>query len=311
MRAIEAAEHGGPEVLRTVEAPDLVPDAGHVLIDVAVAGVQSLDTYLRRGLWTDFFPVKPPYIPGMEAAGVVTAVGEGVDPGWVGRNVAASVQNGYATQAVTEVGKIHPVPDGLGPREAMALLHDGSTAYALLEETPVKEGESVLVQPAAGGLGSVLVQLLKAAGARVVGVARGDTKLALVKELGADVVVDYSSADWLSQVGTVDVAFDGVSGPLGQAAFSAVRDGGRYSNYGNASGSAESVSPGRGITTRGIEQLSTFHADGRRRIERVFELAATGKIRPVIGRTFPLDQAAEAHRAIEAREVLGKTLLIP
>ncbi|SMC85102.1 zinc-binding dehydrogenase [Kibdelosporangium aridum] len=311
MRAIEIAEYGGPEVLKVIEAPDLVPEAGHVLIDVAVSGIQSLDTYLRRGQWQDFFPTTPPYIPGMEAAGVVTAVGEGVDPGWVGRKVVASVQNGYATQAVADVGAVIPVPEGLGLPEAMALLHDGSTAAGLLEVTPVKAGETALVQPAAGGLGTVLVQLLATAGARVIGVARGAEKLALVKDLGADVAVDYTEPDWTTQVGVVDVAFDGVSGSLGQAAFSTVRDGGRYSNYGNASASDEGVSPERGITVRGIDQLSDLRGGYRPRAEHVFELAAAGTIRAVIGRTYPLDQVAEAHRAVEAREVLGKALLIP
>ncbi|RSM76742.1 hypothetical protein DMH04_36075 [Kibdelosporangium aridum] len=311
MRAIEIAEYGGPEVLKVVEAPDLVPDAGHVLIDVAVSGIQSMDTYQRRGQWQDFFPTTPPYIPGMEAAGVVAAVGEGVAPSWVGRQVVASVQNGYATQAVADIGAVIPVPDGLGLPDAMALLHDGSTAAGLLEKTSVAAGETVLVQPAAGGLGSVLVQLLTAAGARVIGVARGAEKLALVKDLGADVVADYTEPEWTTQVGVVDVVFDGVSGSLGKAAFGTVRDGGRYSNYGNASASAEGVSPERGITVRGIEQLAELRVDYRRRAEHVFELAAAGRIRAVIGRTFPLDEVAEAHRAVEAREILGKALLIP
>ncbi|MCE7006289.1 zinc-binding dehydrogenase [Kibdelosporangium philippinense] len=306
MRAIELAEYGGPEVLKTIAAEDPVPDAGHVLIDVAVSGIQSLDTYLRRGRWTDFFPTTLPYIPGMEAAGVVSAAD---DPSWIGRRVLASLPNGgYATHVVAPVDKVVPVPDELDLRDAMALLHDGSTALSLLEETPVQAGETVLVQPAAGGLGTVLVQLLAASGARVIGAARGASKLALVRELGADVVVDYSAPDWLSQVGTVDIVFDGVGGSLGQAAIGAVRDGGRYSNYGNASGSADGVTASGGISVRGIDQLGTFRTDNR---GRILDLAAAGKIRAVIGRTWPLDQAAEAHRAVEAREVLGKALLIP
>jgi NADPH:quinone reductase len=131
-----------------------------------------------------------------------------------------------------------------------------------------------------------------------------------VRELGADVVVDYSAPDWLSQAGTVDVLFDGVSGSLGQSAISAVRDGGRYSNYGNASNSQEGVAAERGISVRGIDQLGTFQSDNARRISQIFDLAAAGKLRAVVGRTFPLDQAAQAHRAVEAREIIGKALLI-
>ncbi|ONI84443.1 hypothetical protein ALI144C_14890 [Actinosynnema sp. ALI-1.44] len=173
----------------------------------------------------------------------------------------------------------------------------------------------MLIQPAAGGLGTILVQLAVAAGARVIGAARGAEKLALVKELGADVAIDYSSPDWIEQVGAVDIAFDGVGGAPGRAAFGAVRTGGVYSIHGDASSSAdfttEEQATERGVTMRGIEQLSTFHPDQRRRIEHLFELTAAGRIRPVIGRTYPLDQAADAHRAKEAREVVGKILLLP
>lgn len=296
------------------EAHDPAPGSGEVLINAAVSGIQSLDGYLRQGLWTDMFSIEPPYIPGLEAAGTVSAVGDGVDAGWVGRRVVASLQgSGYATRVVAPVGMITPVPDGLGLDQAMALLHDGATALALAEETPVRSGESVLVQPAAGGLGSVLVQLLVASGARVVGAARGDAKLALIRELGADRAVDYSQPGWLDRVGPVDVVFDGVSGDLGRAAFGAVRDGGRYSQYGDASGAQDSVTAdeavARGVRHRGMEQLGPFHADRSRRIEQVLKLAAEEQIRPIIGRTYPLDDVAEAHRAIEAREVLGKVLL--
>nr|WP_042195255.1 zinc-binding dehydrogenase [Kibdelosporangium sp. MJ126-NF4]CEL21854.1 putative oxidoreductase [Kibdelosporangium sp. MJ126-NF4]CTQ92633.1 putative oxidoreductase [Kibdelosporangium sp. MJ126-NF4] len=315
MRVIEVTEHGGPDVLRVAEAPDLTPGAGQVLISVAVSGVQSIDGYLRRGLWADMFPTYPPYIPGLEVAGVVAAVGEGVDPAWTGRRVASRVENGYATQAVAAADTILALPDGLGFQESIAVMHDGSTALALAEAVSVRAGQTVLIQPAAGGLGTILVQLAVAAGARVIGAARGSEKLALVKELGADVAVDYSSPDWIEQVGPVDIAFDGVGGPLGRLAFGAVRVGGVYSNHGSASGSAESVTDeeatSRGVTRRGIEQLSTFHPDQHRRIEHLFDLTVTGRIKPVIGRTYPLDQAADAHRAVEAREVVGKVLLIP
>ncbi|GAB3764492.1 zinc-binding dehydrogenase [Microlunatus parietis] len=313
---MEVIEFGGPEVLTIKESPDPRPGPGQLLIDVAVAGVQSLDGYLRRGAWPDFLPGPPPYAPGLEAAGVVAAVGDGVDPAWLGRRVVASLTGGgYASRVVAGVDDVLPVRDDLDLEQAMALLHDGSTAAALLEETPVEAGETVLVLPAAGGLGSVLVQLAVIAGARVIGAARGSAKLSVIKELGADQAVDYGEPGWPDQAGPVDVVFDGVSGDLGRAAFGTVRAGGRYANYGNASGAESFVTPdeasGRGIRLRGMEQLESFLAERSRRFADVQRLAAAGTIRPIIGRTYPLDQVAEAHRAIEAREISGKVLLIP
>lgn len=297
------------------ESADPTAGPGEVVIDVAVAGVQSLDTYLRRGQWPDFLPHPPPYPPGLEAAGTVAAIGDGVDSSWLGRRVVATpAAGGYADRVSAPVGTIAAVPDTLALDQAMALLNDGSTAAGLLERTPVEPGERVLVQPAAGGLGTVLVQLLVNAGAQVVGAARGEAKLALIRDLGAE-PVDYSEPDWLDRVGAVDVVFDGVSGELGRAAFTAVRDGGRYSNYGNASAAEDAVTAeeaaARGVRHVGMDQLPEFHPERPRRVAEVLRQAAEGRIRPVIGATYPLHRVADAHRAIEAREAVGKVLLTP
>ncbi|WP_152365714.1 zinc-binding dehydrogenase [Microlunatus speluncae] len=314
MRHVEVTEFGGPEVLVIKESADRQPGPGEVLLDVAVSGIQSLDGYLRRGAWPEFLASPPPYVPGLEAAGVVAAVGDGVDPSWLGRRVAASLPGGgYASRVIATLDEIFPVSDDLALEQSMALLNDGSTAYALLEHTPVQRGETALVLPAAGGLGTVLVQLLAHAGARVIGAARGAGKLALVRELGADQVVDYSEPDWLDRVGPVDVAFDGVSGELGRAAFDLVRRGGRYSSYGNASAAETFVGPddaaGREVRHLGMDQLGDFQAERARRFAAVQQLALTGELRPVIGRTYPLDEVREAHRAVEARELQGKIVL--
>jgi NADPH2:quinone reductase len=316
VRVVEVAEFGGPEVLRIKQVRDAAPAPGEVAVEVAAAGVLSVDGVIRRGHGGDYFPVRPPYVPGMGVAGVVVSTGAGVDQSWVGRRVLVNLTGGgYATRVVTAVENLIDVPDALGLPQAMALLHDGSTALALLEATPVESGESVLVQPAAGGLAMLLIQLLTAAGARVVAAARGSQKLAVVKELGADVTVDYGDDDWTAQVGTVDVAFDGVGGELGRGAFEAVRRGGRFSSYGNASGTFNPVTAEeagrREVAMRGMEQLAGFRGETRRRIEHLLKLAAQGSLQPIIGRTYPLDQAAEAHAAMEARSTHGKTLLIP
>jgi NADPH:quinone reductase len=178
----------------------------------------------------------------------------------------------------------------------------------------------VLVLGAGGGLRSLLVQLAHRAGARVIGAARGRQKLDLAEQLGADAVVDYSQSGWLEQVlahtggAGADMVFDGVGGEIGRTAFAVTAHSGRFSSHGTPGGgfaSIDSQEAGRrDITVRGIEHVQFAPADARRLTERAMSEAAAGRIRPVIGQTFPLEQAADAHRAIEARDLIGKTLLV-
>ncbi|MQA84873.1 MAG: zinc-binding dehydrogenase [Streptosporangiales bacterium] len=324
MRVVQAASFGGPEVLVTSEAPDPVAGPGQAVVAVSVVDALFVDTQIRRGLGGEHFAVRPPYVPGGGVAGTVTAVGEGADAGWIGRSVAAHTgggggYGGYTEQTLAPAEELIPVPDGLGLQEAAALLHDGNTALGLLETTGARAGEWVLVTAAGGGLGILLVQLAHAAGARVVAAARGKQKLDLVAELGADVAVDYSEAGWSERVreatgGTgVDVVFDGAGGEIGAAAFEIVAPGGRFSAHGAPGGFTQidrHEAERRGVTVRGIEQVQGLGASARRRVERALAEATAGRIRPVIGQTFPLERAADAHAAIEAREVIGKTLLL-
>lgn len=321
MRAVEVAEFGGPEVLRAVEVQGVEPGRDEVVVDVAAAGVLSLDTLIRAGSGGDAFPDQPPYVPGRGVAGTVTAVGTGVDGGWVGKNVVADLRNGgYAERAIAHAGSLVAIPDGLGPQEAISLLHDGSTAVAVSERVGLRAGETVLAQPAAGGMGSILVQLARSEGARVIAAARGEDKLSLAKQLGADVVVDYSVPGWDDEVraaagGGVDVAITGVGGDLGRAAFELVRKGGRFSNYGVAGGGPTMIGPeeaaARGVRVHGMEQLAEVAGGRMARFERVLRMGADGLIRPIIGGVFALEHAAEAHAALERRAILGKALLMP
>jgi NADPH2:quinone reductase len=204
--------------------------------------------------------------------------------------------------------------------EAAALLHDGRTAVSLTDEASIRAGELVLVLGAAGGLGSLLVQLAHRAGARVIGAARGKQKLDLARQLGADAAIDYSQSSWPEQVlantggAGADMVFDGVGGEIGRTAFAVTAHGGRFSAHGTPGGGFASIdlqeAGRRDITVRGIEHVQFAPADARRLTERAMSEAAAGRIRPVIGQTFPLEQAADAHRAIEARDVIGKTLLV-
>ncbi|TDB73189.1 zinc-binding dehydrogenase [Micromonospora sp. KC723] len=322
MRVVQAIRFGGPEVLVPGEAPDPVAEPGQVVVDVAVAGISFVETQIRRG--TDRWHERPglPYVPGGLVAGLVSAVGAQVDPAWLGRRVVASTgaTGGFAERAVALVGKLFPVPDGLGLPEATALHSDGSTAQGLVEHAKIGPGDWVLVEAAAGGVGSLLVQLARAAGAQVVGAARGSRKLDVARELGADVVVDYSEPGWTERVleatgGTgPDVVFDGVGGQIGRAAFEVTARGGRFSVHGASSGEATVIdreeARHRGVEVIGIEQLFDFGPNSVRWAELVINQVAAGLIRPIIGQTFPLERAADAHTAVENRTAVGKTLLL-
>ncbi|WP_344329740.1 zinc-binding dehydrogenase [Kitasatospora putterlickiae] len=302
--------------------PDPTAGAGQVVVEVAVAGMTFVETQIRCGTDPWHEPPTLPYVPGGLVAGRVDAVGPGVDPVWLGRRVLASTgeTGGFAERAVAAVSELFPAPDGLGLPEAVALHSDGSTARGLAEHARIRPGEWVLVEAAAGGVGSLLVQLARAAGARVIGAAGGARKLDAVRELGADAAVDYRAPDWTDEVraltgGTgADVVFDGVGGDIGRAAFGTTARGGRFSVHGAASGTATAIEPEDArradVEVIGIEQLFGFGPHLTRWAREIMAEAAAGRVRPLIGQTFPLERAADAHAAIENRTALGKTLLL-
>lgn len=225
--------------------------------------------------------------------------------------VARADAGGYVESAIIIQHNAYPVPETLDLRSAMALMDDGSTALALLERTPVRAGERVLVAPGLGGLGSLLTQLALAAGATVIAGVRGAEKIALVRNLGAE-AIDYSAPDWCDQVNQVDVVFDGIGGSLGAAAATLLVDGGRFSGYGMTSGSEATIgeTDRRRLTVVGMSQLPTFWPDAPRRVRHVLGEAAAGRLTPIIGQTYSLADAAAAHTDIEARRFTGKTLLL-
>ncbi|GAB3669319.1 zinc-binding dehydrogenase [Actinocorallia lasiicapitis] len=322
MNLVEVTEFGGPEVLRSVEVPDLVAGSGEVVVRVAAADVLLVEAVVRMGLGVDFFPLRPPYVPGGAVAGEVSSVGRGVDPAWLGRRVAVRTdgRNGYAEQVLTTPGALIPVPDGLGLQQAAALLHDGPTALTLFGNAKIQPGEHVLITAAAGAMGVLLVQLAHAAGATVTGAARGQDKLALILELGADAAVDYSTPGWTERALAAsggrrpDVILDGAGGPLGEAAFTLIATGGRFSAHGAAGGLFAHIDPEeaarRRVTVTGIEPVQFTPAEARALTQRSLTEAAAGTLRPFIGQTFPLSDAPAAHTAIESRRTLGKTLLL-
>ncbi|HEY0540321.1 MAG TPA: zinc-binding dehydrogenase [Actinoallomurus sp.] len=325
MRVVHVERFGGPEVLVAADAADPVAGPGQAVIGVSVADVGFVETQIRAGGFGEHFAVTPPYVPGHGVAGQVISVGEGVDSGWLGRRVAGYTgdhggRGGYAERALLGADELVPVPDGLGVHEAAALLHDGVTALRVIEVTGVRPGEWVLVTAAAGGMGILLVQLAHAAGAHVIGAARGTRKLDLVREQGASFAVDYSEPGWIPRIreatggAGVDVVFDGAGGGIGRAAFEVTARGGRFSAHGAPSGGFAVLDPEerhrRGVTVRGIEHLQLAPDEMRQVLARALAEGAAGRMRPVIGQTFPLERAADAHAAIEAREVVGRTLLV-
>ncbi|HEX2774257.1 MAG TPA: zinc-binding dehydrogenase [Micromonosporaceae bacterium] len=315
MRAVWLTEFGGPDVLVAGEAPDPIPGPGQALVEVAYANITFVETQFRA---TGFGPFQGdlPIIPGNGVGGVVTAVGPGADPALVGKRVVSSTggSGGYAEQVAVAADGLIEVPHGLATDAAVALLADGRTATALVRAAEVRDGDRVLVEAAAGGVGSLLVQLAKAAGATVVAVAGGGKKLDLARELGAQVTVDYREPDWTARVraatGGVDVVFDGVGGEIGRAAFDLLDGGGRMLSFGLASGQWASI-PDELAAERGVRLVRPSSTSDEMRAYTVSGLteAAAGRLRPVIGQRYPLDRAADAHAAMEARTTLGKTLL--
>jgi NADPH2:quinone reductase len=261
-------------------------------------------------------------VPGGAVAGPVVAVGEGVSDDWIGRVVVSRTVDGggYAERALVAADMMTPVPDGLGVREAVALVHDGPTALVLIDNAELKPDEWVLVTGAAGGLGMLLVRLAHQAGARVIGAAGSASKLTRIRDIGAELTVDYTDPGWTDVVreatgdAGVDVVFDGVGGGIGVDAFTVTADGGRFSAHGAPAGGFAAIDPAdavrRHVRLRGIEQVQFTPAQARPLTERALAEAVTGRLIPVIGQTYPLARAAEAHAAIEARDVVGKTLLL-
>jgi NADPH2:quinone reductase len=321
MRAVVARRPGGPELLELEERADLEPGPGQVAIAVSVAAITFIDTQLRAGsgprpLPPDRFPI----VLGNGVAGIVEAVGPGVDGDWRGERVVSSTggHGGYASQALAAVEDLHRIPAGVSSEQAAAVLADGRTALSLTRAAELQPGDTVVVTAAAGGVGSLVVQLAGRAGARVVALASRPDKRARARSLGAAVVLDYTAPGWLDEldaVGPIDVAFDGVGGDTSAALAARLAPGGRYLQHGAASGAFGSVDTAV-LEERGARLIpllalpsdpGTLHA----LVEEALDLVARGELVPSIGLVLPLAHAAEAHAAMEQRTVVGKTLLVP
>jgi NADPH2:quinone reductase len=308
--AIRLHAFGPAENLRYEQVPSPQPGPGQVRVAVGSAGVHLIDTTIRRGVQMGPIPLPDlPAIPGREVAGTVDALGDGVDPSWLGRRVVAHLgphgAGGYAERAVVDLARLHALPDGLDVDAAVAAIGTGRTAQMILDAARIADNDTVLIPAAAGGLGTLLVQAARNAGAEVVALAGGPEKVAIAERAGATFAVDYRDAGWVQAVrelldgNPVSLVLDGVGGDVGRAAQGLLGPDGRSVVFGWSSG--EPAAP---------PNLS--RPDDLRPYElRALEAVATGALRAHVHPAFPLRDAAAAHAALETRGTAGKVVLRP
>ena len=313
MKAIQINEFGGPEVMKLVEIPDPIPTDGEVILDVTAIGINYADTHQTENSYLS--PQALPLVPGIEVVGT-----------WEGGRYLASVSSGgYAEKAVANKAVIFPIPDGVTDEQAICMLVQGSTAWHLLKTMGhLKPGESVVIHAAAGGVGTIAIQLAKLWGARVIAVTSSPEKSTLAKSLGADAVVDAKSDDLAQSIREandgkrVDLVLEMVGGSTFEQSLMALADFGRLLTFGMASRTAPTpVHPG--ALMYGSKTISGFwlaNCFGKKElmndvISELFALSEAGKLKPVIGQIHPLSQAAEAHTAMLSRETVGKVILQP
>lgn len=323
MRHITFSKHGGSEVLQVTESPDPTPGPGEVVVEVARAGVNFIDTYFRQGT----YPVELPATAGNEGAGRVAAVGEGVTDVATGDRVAWCLVNGqgYTTHAVVPAEKVVPVPDGVSDEQAVAALVQGTTAHVLAREVwPLEAGDTVLVHAVAGGVGLLLTQMLTADGVEVIGTCSTDAKAEAGRAAGAAHVVRYDREDVADRVWEitggrgVKVAFDGVGASTFDASMASLSPRGLLCLFGAASGPVPPVDPQR-LNAAGSVYLTrpTLHTfvstreDLLRLTGDVLAQVADGSLRLTIGETYPLAEAARAQDDLAGRRTSGKLLLDP
>ena len=320
MHAIRVSRTGDPSVLDYVSVEKPVPGKGEALVRIEAAGVNYIDVYHRSGL----YKLPLPLTPGSEGAGVVEAVGPDVEGLKGGDRVAYAMQIGsYAEHAVVPAWKLVPVPRAIESRTAAALMLQGMTAHYLLNSVyPVKAGDAILVHAAAGGVGGLLVQMGKEKGARVFGTA-STSKLHLVRELGADAVIDYTAQDFEAETqrltggAGVQVVYDGVGKTTFDKSLDSLAVRGYLALYGQSSGVVPPVDParlarkGNFLTRPSLAHYSLTRDELLGRAREVFAAVESGRLRVRIDRELPLREAAEAHRLLEARQTTGKLLLIP
>jgi len=322
VKAIRIHETGGPEVLRLEEVPDPQPGPGDAVVRLEAIGLNFIEVYHRTGLYRSALP----FTPGGEGAGRVVAVGQdvsGIKPG--DRVASTSLRGSYAELARVPIDKMVPVPDEVETSGAAAVLLQGLTAHYLVTSTyPLAQGSWCLIHAAAGGVGLLLCQMAKARGARVIGTVSTEEKAALATQAGADHVVLYTRQDFVSEARRltggqgVAVVYDSVGESTFEGSLNSLAPRGMLVLFGQSSGPVPPVDP-QVLNAKGSLYLTrptlTHYTASRdellTRARDLFSWMETGKLQVRIDRTYPLADAAAAHRALEGRETKGKVLLLP
>lgn len=324
MHAIRLHTFGPADNLTYEEVEDPRPGPGQVRVTVHAAGVHLLDTALREGVrGPGPAPATLPTVPGREIAGVVDALGEGTPADLLGRRVVAHLgfhPGGYAELAVTDTDRLHEIPPHLDFAQAVAMIGTGRTAMGIVQSAEPGPTDVVLVPAAAGGIGTLLTQYAKNAGATVIGLAGGPAKTARVQAAGADLAVDYTHPDWPRLLdthhGKITLLYDGVGGDIARTAVTLLAPHGRHIVFGWSSQGITSDTPYlvEGLSTNVLGPEMLRRAGGANPVRtlelRALAQAADGRLTPAVHR-FPLREAAAAHRALQNRHTTGKVVLEP
>lgn len=322
MKAIQVQKTGGPEVLTVADIPTPKPKPNEALVQIKAIGVNFIDVYFREGR----YPAQMPFVPGQEAAGVVTEVGSDVKDLKPGDRVAyAGTLSSYAEYAVVAADRLVKIPEKVSFEQAAAAMLQGMTAHYLVNSTyPLKRGETTLIHAAAGGVGQLLVQMAKKIGARVIGTAGTEDKAKLAHHVGADDVILYTKQDfetetkYLTNNKGVDVVYDGVGKDTFEKGLNVLRPRGYMVLFGGSSGAVPpfdliklSQKGSLFVTRPTLGHYISTREELMWRANDVLNAIAAGDLKIHIGHTYKLADAQQAHRDLEGRKTTGKLLLIP
>jgi NADPH2:quinone reductase len=322
MKAVRVHKYGDPEVLTLEEIPVPEPRAGEARVQIEAIGLNYIDIYQRTGL----YPIPTPFTLGTEGAGVVDAVGPDVTEVKKGDRVGyVSIPGAYAEYAVVPAGRLVPIPANIDARSAAALMLQGMTAHYLTHSTyPLKKGDTALIHAAAGGVGLLLIQIAKRLGATVIGTVSTEAKAKLAKDAGADHVILYTQTDFLAEVKKLtdgrglDVVYDSVGKTTFDKSLDCLRPRGYLVLFGQSSGPVPPFDPGKlagkgslFLTRPSLPHYTLERTELLERANDIFNWTAVGKLQLRIEKTYPMTEAAEAHRQLEGRKTTGKLILLP